>query len=88
MVDHSGCRLGALLAVWLQEGGSRITKTRNDRKSQASGANHARRQSVDRPTRTPSLASHDPVRAVQIRSNLPRRMKMSGPNQLWIADIT
>jgi putative transposase len=38
--------------------------------------------------REPSLASHDPVRAVQIYLNLPRRMKVSGPNQLWIADIT
>jgi len=37
--------------------------------------------------REPSLASHDPVRAVQIYLNLPRRMKASGPNQLWIADI-
>ncbi len=36
----------------------------------------------------PSLASHDPVRAVQIYLNLPRRMKLSGRNQLWIADIT
>jgi len=35
-----------------------------------------------------SLAPHDPVRAVQIYLNLPRRMKVSGPNQLWIADIT
>jgi putative transposase len=38
--------------------------------------------------REPSLASHDSVRAVQIYLNLPRRMKVSGPNQLWIADIT
>jgi putative transposase len=38
--------------------------------------------------REPSLASHDLVRAVQIYLNLPRRMKVSGPNQLWIADIT
>jgi putative transposase len=38
--------------------------------------------------REPSLASHDWIRAVQIYLNLPRRMKVSGPNQLWIADIT
>ena len=28
------------------------------------------------------------VRAVQIYLNLATRMKLSGPNQLWIADIT
>jgi putative transposase len=35
-----------------------------------------------------SVGSHDGVRAVQIYLNLPRRMGLSGPNQLWIADIT
>ena len=36
----------------------------------------------------PSVPSPDSVRAVQIYLNLPSRMKVSGPNQLWIADIT
>lgn len=35
-----------------------------------------------------SVPSQDSVRAVQIYLNLPRRMKVSGLNQLWIADIT
>jgi putative transposase len=33
-------------------------------------------------------SSHDGVGGVQIYLNLPRRMGLSGPNQLWIADIT
>ena len=33
-------------------------------------------------------SSRDGVGAVQIYLNLPRRMGLSGPNQLWIADIT
>jgi putative transposase len=33
-------------------------------------------------------ASHEGVSGVQIYLNLPRRMGLSGPNQLWIADIT
>ena len=36
----------------------------------------------------PFTASHNDVRAVQSYLNLPRRMGLSGPNQLWIADIT
>jgi len=36
----------------------------------------------------PYVASHDGIRAVQSYLNLPRRMGLSGPNQLWIADIT
>ena len=28
------------------------------------------------------------VRAVQVYLNLPSRMKVSGPNQLWVADLT
>jgi putative transposase len=36
----------------------------------------------------PSTASHNDVGAVQSYLNLPRRMGLSGPNQLWIADIT
>jgi putative transposase len=38
--------------------------------------------------REPSLASHEWIRAVQIYLNIPKRMKLSGPNQLWITDIT
>jgi len=37
---------------------------------------------------TSPFASVGAVRAVQIYSNLPSRMKVSGPNQLWVADIT
>jgi putative transposase len=36
----------------------------------------------------PVACSRDGVGGVQIYLNLPRRMGLSGPNQLWIADIT
>jgi transposase InsO family protein len=35
-----------------------------------------------------SAASHEGVGGVQIYLNLPRRMGLTDPNQLWIADIT
>ena len=35
-----------------------------------------------------STPSHIGVRAIRSYLNLPRRMGLSGPNQLWIADIT
>jgi putative transposase len=38
--------------------------------------------------RAPPSASLGDTRAVQSYLNLPSRMKLSGPNQLWIADIT
>jgi putative transposase len=38
--------------------------------------------------REPTPSSRDGVSAVQSYLNLPRRMGLSGPNQLWIADIT
>jgi transposase InsO family protein len=37
---------------------------------------------------TSPFASVGAVRAVQIYLNLPSRLKVSGPNQLWVADIT
>ena len=38
--------------------------------------------------RAPPFASRGAIRAVQSYLNLPSRMELSGPNQLWIADIT
>jgi putative transposase len=38
--------------------------------------------------RAPLFASFGAIRAVQSYLNLPSRMKLSGPNQLWIADLT
>jgi putative transposase len=38
--------------------------------------------------RAQAFASVGAIRAVQSYLNLPSRMKLSGPNQLWIADIT
>jgi len=37
---------------------------------------------------TSPFASVGAVRAVQIYLNLPSRLKVSGPNQLWVADIS
>ena len=77
---------GAPGALRLPTDDGRVAASRNAGQPQKSGAAHARGQSYRHDLQSSSVSTEE--RRHEIYINLANRMKLTGVNQLWVADIT
>ena len=92
MHDHTICRSGdchrTSSPLRLSTGHGRTAATRDDGESQAGGANDANGQLIRNSELREAPLATDRCDELEIYLNLARRVKVRGPNQLWIADMT
>ncbi len=87
-IYYSGDCPGTSSTLWLSAGHCGTATARDDGEPQTRVANDAGGQPVDDPRNRELESVTDADRESEIYLNLSSRMKVSGPNQLWIADIT
>ena len=86
-VGDSADRAGASAPLWLPEDHGGTAATRDAGESQAGGADHAGRQPAGGAA-AGLRGDHGFAHELEVYLNLASRMKLTGINQLWVADIT